>query len=183
MKVELLRLDLANGHHPFLRVSRRFETIVNLAREITWQRDTCGPRRHHEWQQLTMTIKELSWAHLSLVHVIHAYASADTLWVAHALSSLSPMSYDRVSVNSATDEASTQLKACSFGPNRCGPWSAQGGGGYHLGAPNFVSDHSSFFPSSILHFPLIALPGLILNHSINYLSSPHSNLKPGYRKP
>jgi hypothetical protein len=43
------------------------------------------------------------------------------------------------------------------------------GKGYHLGAPNFRSNHSSFFPSSILHFPLIALLGLQLCHSINYL--------------
>jgi hypothetical protein len=56
------------------------------------------------------------------------------------------------------------------------------GGGYHLGAPNFRSNHSSSFPSSILHFPLIAPPGLILNHSINYSGSQHSNLKPWYKK-
>jgi hypothetical protein len=48
------------------------------------------------------------------------------------------------------------------------------GGGYHLRAPNIRSDHSSSFPSSILHFPLIALPGLQLCHSINYSSSQHS---------
>jgi hypothetical protein len=32
------------------------------------------------------------------------------------------------------------------------------GGGYHLGALNFRSDHSSSFPSSILPFYLIARP-------------------------
>jgi hypothetical protein len=57
------------------------------------------------------------------------------------------------------------------------------GGGYHLGAPNFRSDHSSSFPSSILHFPLIAMSGLQLWHSINYLSSQHSTLEPGYKSP
>jgi hypothetical protein len=57
------------------------------------------------------------------------------------------------------------------------------GGGYHLGAINFISDHSSTFPSSILHYPLIALPGLQLCHSINYSSSQHSTLKPGYKSP
>jgi hypothetical protein len=41
------------------------------------------------------------------------------------------------------------------------------GGGYHLRALNFITDHPPSFPSSILLFPLIALPGLILNHSIN----------------
>jgi hypothetical protein len=34
MKLIILRLNLANKHHPFLRVSRRLESIVNLAREI-----------------------------------------------------------------------------------------------------------------------------------------------------
>jgi hypothetical protein len=57
------------------------------------------------------------------------------------------------------------------------------GGGYHLGALNIRSDHSSSFPSSILHFLLIAPPGLQLCHSINYSSSQHSNLEPGYKSP
>jgi hypothetical protein len=57
------------------------------------------------------------------------------------------------------------------------------GGGYHLRALNFRSDHSSSFPSSILHFPLIAPPGLQLCHSINYSSSQHSTLEPGYKAP
>jgi hypothetical protein len=55
------------------------------------------------------------------------------------------------------------------------------GGGYHLGAPNFISDHSSSFPSSILHFLLIASLGLELCHSINYSSSQHSTLEPGIK--
>jgi hypothetical protein len=56
------------------------------------------------------------------------------------------------------------------------------GRGYHLGALNFRSDHSSSFPSSILHFPLIAPPGLILNHYIIYSSSRDSFREPGYQK-
>jgi hypothetical protein len=57
------------------------------------------------------------------------------------------------------------------------------GGSYHLEALNIISDHPSSFPSSIFHFPLIATSGLILNHSTNYSSSQHSNLKPGYKSP
>jgi hypothetical protein len=47
------------------------------------------------------------------------------------------------------------------------------GGGYHLGAPNFRSDHSLSFPSSILHFPLIAPPGLQLCQPFDHLVKPH----------
>jgi hypothetical protein len=47
------------------------------------------------------------------------------------------------------------------------------GGGYHLGALNFRSDHSSSFPSSILPFPLIAPLGLQLCQYQNYLAKPH----------
>jgi hypothetical protein len=57
------------------------------------------------------------------------------------------------------------------------------GGGYHLGALNIRTDHSSSFPSSILHFPLIAPPSLQLFRSINYSSSQHSTLEPGYKSP
>jgi hypothetical protein len=173
MKLIILRLDAANKYHSFPRVSQRFESIVNLAREITWQHDTHGPRRHHEWQQFTTTIKESSRTHLTLVHVFHAYASADTPWVSHALSHVSLMRYGRVSSNSAT------VKASRFaGPkkSRMRQYTTQSlfirtqptwglidtGGGYHLGPPNIRSDHSHSFPSSILHFPLIAPPGLQL---------------------
>jgi hypothetical protein len=47
------------------------------------------------------------------------------------------------------------------------------GMGYHLGALNFRSDHSSSFPSSILPFPLIAPPGLQLCQYLDYLAKPH----------
>jgi hypothetical protein len=57
------------------------------------------------------------------------------------------------------------------------------GRGYHLGAPNFRSDHSSSLPSNILHFSLIAPPGLQLCHFINYSSFQHSTLEPGYKSP
>jgi hypothetical protein len=56
------------------------------------------------------------------------------------------------------------------------------GGGYLLVALTIRSDHSPSFPSSILHFPLIAPLGLILNHSIIYSSSQHSFHEPGYQK-
>jgi hypothetical protein len=47
------------------------------------------------------------------------------------------------------------------------------GGGYHLGAPNIRSDHSSSFPSSILHFLIIAPPSLQLCQPFDHLAKPH----------
>jgi hypothetical protein len=45
--------------------------------------------------------------------------------------------------------------------------------GYHLEAPNIISDHSPSFPSSILHFPLIAPPGLQLCQPFVHFAKPH----------
>jgi hypothetical protein len=44
------------------------------------------------------------------------------------------------------------------------------GGGYHLGVPNLQSRPLSTFPSSILHFPLIAPPSLQLCQLFDHLS-------------
>jgi hypothetical protein len=129
-------------------------------------------------------IKEMIRAHLTLGHVFHAYASVDTPLVAHALSQCTPIRYGRIASVSVTHDA-TQFgdSICSYASihfrclfNRVQPMRAliNTGGAYHLGALNFRSDHSPCFPSSILYFPLVAPPILILNHSINYLSSQHS---------
>jgi hypothetical protein len=47
------------------------------------------------------------------------------------------------------------------------------GGGYHLEAPNIISDHSPSFPSNILHFPLIAPPDLQLCQPFDHFAEPH----------
>jgi hypothetical protein len=109
--------------------------------------------------------------------IFHAYASANTTWVARTLSHYTPVKRGKVSSNSLTH------KATKFGDSICvvcistftclfiqtQPMRAltDTGGGYQLGASNFRSDNSSSFPSSILPFPLIAPSGFILNHSIN----------------
>jgi hypothetical protein len=62
-------------------------------------------------------------------------------------------------------------QTCSSGPNNRSLTDT--GGGYHLEALNFRSDHSSSFPSSILPFPLFAPPGLQLCHSFDHLAKPH----------
>jgi hypothetical protein len=50
-------------------------------------------------------VKETIRARLTLVHVFHAYALADTLWVAHALSHFTPIRYGRIASVSATRDA------------------------------------------------------------------------------
>jgi hypothetical protein len=107
-------------------------------------------------------------AHLTLVHVFHAYASADTPWVAHALSYFTSLRYGRkasVSVAHGATQFGDSISPICISTFKClfirtQPTQAlnYSGGGYHLGALNIRSDHSSSFPSSILHFPLIAHP-------------------------
>jgi hypothetical protein len=128
-------------------------------------------------------VKETIRARLNLVHVFHAYALADTPWVAHALSHFTPIRYGRIaSVSAARDAtqfgdsiypyASVHFK-CLFIRTQPTWGLTDTGAGYHLGAPNIRSDHSPFFPSSILHFPLIASPGLQLCQPFNHLDKPH----------
>jgi hypothetical protein len=62
-------------------------------------------------------------------------------------------------------------QTCSLGPDDQSLTDT--GGGYHLGALNFRSYHSPSFPSSILHFSLIAMSSLQLCQSFNHLAKLH----------
>jgi hypothetical protein len=117
------------------------------------------------------------------VHVFHAYASADTPWVAHALSHFTSVRYGRIASVSAAHGA-TQFRdsiclicisifKCLFIWTQPMRALNDSGGGYHLGAPSIRSDHSPSFPPSILYFPLIAPPGLQLCQSFDHLAKPH----------
>jgi hypothetical protein len=104
--------------------------------------------------------KETIRAHLTLVYVFHVYASTDTPWVAHALSRCTPVRYGRIASISVTHEATKFRDSicpvcvstfnCLFIRTQPTRALTDTGGGYHLGAPNFRSDHSPSFPSSIL---------------------------------
>jgi hypothetical protein len=115
--------------------------------------------------------------------VFHAYASADIPWVAQTLLHYISVKQGKVSSNSLTHEAT------QFGDSICPVcvstfkclfiwtqpmWALIDiGGGYHLEALNIRSDHSSSFPFSILHFPLIAPPGLQLCQPFDHFAKPH----------
>jgi hypothetical protein len=58
-------------------------------------------------------VKETIRAHLTLVHVFHAYASMDTPWVAHALSHFTSVRYGRIASVSAVHDAT------QFGDSIC----------------------------------------------------------------
>jgi hypothetical protein len=130
------------------------------------------------------TIKESGWVLSRPSAVFHVYASTNTSWVTQTLSHCTLVKRGKISSNSSTYEATqfgdsicpvcVSTFECLF--NRAQPMRAliDTGGGYHLEAPNFRSDHSPSLPSCILYFPLIALVSLIINHSISYSSSPHS---------
>jgi hypothetical protein len=122
-------------------------------------------------------------AHLTQVHVFHAYASADTPWVSQELSQCIPVRYGRIASVSTLHDA-TQFEdsicpicistfKCLFFQTQLTRSLTDTGGGYHLGPLNFRSNHSPSFPSSILHFLLIALPGLQLCQPFNHLAKPH----------
>jgi hypothetical protein len=92
-------------------------------------------------------VKETIREHLTLVHVFHAYASMDTLWVAHALSRCTPVKYGRIASVSAPHAAiqfvgpnescmrqyTTQSLFIQIKPT---PTLIDTGRGYHIGALN-----------------------------------------------
>jgi hypothetical protein len=138
-------------------------------------------------------VKETIRAHPTLLHVFHAYASVDTPWVAHALSHFTSVRYGRIASVSAAHDATQFGKSicpvcistfkCLFIQTQPTRVLIDKGGGYHHEAPNIRSDYSPSFPSSILYFPLIAPPCLILNHFIFYSSSQHSFHEPSIKRP
>jgi hypothetical protein len=128
-------------------------------------------------------VKETIRAHLTLVHIFHVYASVDTPWVGHALSHFTSTRYGRIaSVSVAHDATQFGDSICPICIStfkclfiRTQPMLAliDTGGSYHLEAPNIRLDHSPSFPSSILHYPLIAPPDLQLCQPFDHLAKSH----------
>jgi hypothetical protein len=183
MKLIILLLNTANKTSPMsegvveIWINSQPYNGINLTTRHTHARRAPWVATIHD------EAKETIRAHLTLVHVFHAYASADTPWVAHALSWCTPARYGKIASVSVTHDAT------QFGDSICPICVSRvqilfiraqqtraltdTGGGYHLGALNIISDHSPSFPSSIPHFSLIAPHSLQLCQPFDLLVKPH----------
>jgi hypothetical protein len=129
------------------------------------------------------TIKESGQVLLRPSAIFHAYISTNTLWVAQTLSYCTPIKRGKVSSNSVTHEVTKfagphKSRMCQYVIKclliRTQPtWSLiDTCGGYHLGDSDLRSSPLSTFPSSILHFPLIAPSDLQLCQHLDHLAKP-----------
>jgi hypothetical protein len=105
MNLIILRLDSVNKSSPIsigvaeIRINSQPCKGINLTTRQTQVRRAPRLAIVHD------TIKEMIRAHLTLVHIFHAYALADTPWVAHALSHYTPVRYGRIAFISAAHDA------------------------------------------------------------------------------
>jgi hypothetical protein len=146
-------------------VSWRFEPIYNLAREKPDNMTHVRSQRPHEWPQLTMIIKESGRALPHPSACLPRDASTDIRgW---------PIHYPDVHPGGMVEYRLTRRPWKL--PSLQGPislvcaraqltWSLiDTGMGYHLRSSEHEHRPLSTFSSSIFHFPLVALPGLILS--------------------
>jgi hypothetical protein len=113
MKVELLRLNTANKPSPISMGVTEIQIHNQPCKGINLTTRHTQARRAPRVATIHNAVKETIRAHLTLVHVFHAYASVDTSWVAHALSHYTPITYDRIA------SVSTAHDATQFGDSIC----------------------------------------------------------------
>jgi hypothetical protein len=105
MKLIILRLNILNKPSPMsegvleIRINNQPYKVINLTTRHTHAQR--APRVATIHDEVEETIR----AHLTLVHVFHAYASVDTPWVAHALSHFTSIRYGRIASVSAAHNA------------------------------------------------------------------------------
>jgi hypothetical protein len=183
MKLIILRLDSANKPSHMSEGVAEIQINSQPCKGINLTTRHTHTRRAPRMTTVHDVVKEMIRTHLTLVHVFHVYASADIPWVAHALSHCTPIRYGRIAPISAAHDATkfgdficsacVSTFKCLFIQTQPTRALTDIGGGYHLGAPNFRSNHSPSFPSGILPFHLIALPGLQLCQNLDHLAKPH----------
>jgi hypothetical protein len=183
MKLIILRLDSMNKPSPMSEGVTEIQINSQLYKSINMTTRHMQAHRAPQVATLHNAVKETIRTHLTLVHVFHAYASVDIPWVAHALSHCTPIKYGRIAsvlaVHNATKFGDFICPVCVKTFKCLFIWTQPMWGltdigmGYHLGALNFISDHSPSFPSSILPFPLIVSPGHLLCQYLNHLAKSH----------
>jgi hypothetical protein len=105
IKLIILHLDSANKPTPIsegvmeIRINNQPYKGINLTTQHTQARRAPRVATVHD------VVKDTIRAHLTLVHVFHAYASVDTQWVAHALPHYTTVRYGRIASISATHDA------------------------------------------------------------------------------
>jgi hypothetical protein len=181
MKVELLCLGVAIKPSPIsegvmeIRINNQPCNGINLTIRHT---QACRAPRVAIVHDV---VREMISAHLTLVHVFHTYASADTPWVAHALSHCTPVRYGKIASISGAHNAtqfrdficpiciSTFQMLVHSNPTNAGlnrhrrglpPWSSK-----------FMIQTTLNLPIQYSPFSPNCPPILILNHSINYSTS------------
>jgi hypothetical protein len=113
MKWIILRLNTANKASPMFKGVAEIRINNQPYKGINLTTRHAQAQRAPQVATIHDKVKETIRAHLTLVHVFHAYASADTSWVAHALSHFISVRYGRiVSVSAAHD-------ATQFGDSIC----------------------------------------------------------------
>jgi hypothetical protein len=192
MKVELLYLNTANKPSPISEGVTEIQINSQPYKGINLTTRHTQARRAPRLATIHDVTKKPSQGLPHPSAVFHAYASADTLWVAQTLSQYTSVKRGKVSSNWLTHEA-TQfgdsicpvcvstfqmlVQQCSIDAclnrHRRGlpPWSSE----YQIRPVPFLSiKYSPFSPN--------CPPDLILNHSIIYSSSQYSFHEPGYQK-
>jgi hypothetical protein len=105
MKVELLCLDSVNKASLISESVTEIQTNSQHCKDINLTTRHTQARRAPRVATIHDEVKEMIRAYLTLVHVFHAYASADTPWVALALSHYTFVRYGRIAFISTAHDA------------------------------------------------------------------------------
>jgi hypothetical protein len=113
MKLIILCLNTANKPSPMSEAVKEIRIDSKPCKAINPTTRHTQAKRAPRVATIHDEVKEMIRAHLTLVHILHAYASADTPWVAHALSHYTSIRYGRIASISATHDTT------QFGDSIC----------------------------------------------------------------
>jgi hypothetical protein len=105
MKLIILHLNTVNKPSPISKGVMEIRINSQPCKGINLTTRHMQARRAPRVATIHDVAKEMIRAHLTLVHIFHAYASTDTPWVAHALSRCTPVRYGRIASVSVTQDA------------------------------------------------------------------------------